>query len=177
MNIKDNLTKRGYHIFPNICAPSQIDGLMNALNRMNTRRTPLNEKNHSVWWEEINIPPSSPLTAIILDESLKNQIESEFSLIRDTVFWANRYNLGEYIPKHRDTQGDLQIILPVLLPPSNCGGKLVIHHPNGINEVFQSIGQRLLFQATQTTHETIPITNSIECLKPVRLVCVARIFF
>lgn len=175
--IKDNLIKSGYHIFPEVCTPSQVAYVVDELNRMNARRTPLSESNQSVWWDEINIPQSTRLAAMILDEDLKHQIEAEFSVIQKAVFWANRYQLGEYIPKHCDTDGDLQIILQVSLPPKSCGGDLLIHHRNGVNLVPQSAGQRLLFQATKSQHETTRLISSPECVSPVRIVCIGRIFF
>jgi hypothetical protein len=175
--IKKNLQQNGYYIFPNSYTLLQIENVLNELNQMDTRRTPLNEKNQSVWWDEISIPNSSYAASLILDNDIKLQIESEFSKIRDAVFWANRYKSGEYIPKHRDTQGDLQIILPVFLPPQNCGGNLLIHHSNNTRTIYQTIGQRLLFRAIKTPHETTRIINSPECAESMRIVCICRIFF
>jgi len=175
--IKKNLLKNGYHIFPDAYDSRQIAYVVNELNRLQVRRTPLNEKNQSVWWDEINIPQSTHLAEIILDNSIRDQIEAEFCLIQEAVFWANRYRAGEYIPKHCDTQGDLQIILSVMIPPPNCGGNLLIYHQNTVNSVSQLPGQRLLFQATKTPHETTVLTNSPECENPMRIVCIGRIFF
>jgi hypothetical protein len=175
--IKDNLKKSGYYTSPDVYTLSQITYLTNELNRMSVRRTPLNENNKSVWWDEINIPQSGDVAMMILDKSLRQQIEAEFSVIQDAIFWANRYRLGEYIPKHCDTDGDLQIILPLLLPPKTCGGDLLLHHQNDVNIVSQAIGQRIVFQAIKTPHETTSLTSSPVCRNPVRIVCIGRIFF
>jgi hypothetical protein len=175
--ISDNLTKQGYHIFPDIYTLSQVTYILNDLNQMNARRTLLDENNQSVWWDEIHIPQSTHLATMILDNSVKRPIEAEFPLIQEAVFWANRYSVGEYIPKHCDTNGDLQIVMPVSLPPKNCGGAMLIHHQRGENLVPQQPGQRLLFRAIRSPHETTKLINSSECANPMRIVCVGRIFF
>lgn len=175
--IRGNLAKLGYHIFPGVYSPSQVAYVLDELNRMDTRRTLLDENHQYVRWDEIYISQATRLAAMIFDNSLKLQIEAEFPLIQEVVFWANRYKAGEYIPKHCDTNGDLQIIMPVSLPPKNCGGDLLIHHRKGVNLVPQTPGQRLLFQAIRSPHETTKLISSSECETPMRVVCVGRIFF
>lgn len=172
-----NIHKYGYHIFPRLPIEHEIEEIILGLREMNVRRTPLNEQERSIWWNEIEVPPSSGVAKTILNDIHREKIESEYAHIRRSVFWANHYRVGEYIPKHRDSEGDLQLIMPILLPMKENGGDFLIYKGDKPNVVELAVGQRFLFNARETFHETTKLVSSAVISDPSRVVCVCRIFF
>lgn len=120
--LNENINKYGYHIFPNRSSKSDINQITSELSHMQMRRTPLSEQDQSVWWNEISIPSSSNVAHSLLDDKCRAEIETEYSKIKKTAFWANRYKVGEYIPKHSDDTGDLQLLMALIIPPRDNGG-------------------------------------------------------
>jgi len=175
--ISDELRLNGYYCCPEICESEQILKAFNSLQQMRWRRTPLNENDQSILWDEAAIDSASELCGLVLKSSLRRQLEKEFSEIRDTVCWANRYRLGEFIPEHVDSEGDIQVILPIHLPPSQCGGGFTIFHNNRLTEVKQRLGQSIVFVATKTAHQTTVLVKGMTPEDPMRITVVCRIFF
>ncbi|MEE9361160.1 MAG: hypothetical protein V3U92_01015 [Cellulophaga sp.] len=144
---------------------------------MKKRRTPLSDQDQSVWWDEIKVLASSKIAGIILDDGCRMQIESEYAQIQKTVYWANSYKVGEFIPKHRDSEGDLQLIMPLILPEKDNGGNLLIYKKDKSEVVELISGQKFLFDATKTFHETTKLVSTSLSQNPIRVVCICRIFF
>lgn len=175
-SISNALVTSGYYLFPTLCSAQEVNCALADLETMRSRRTLLDDDHPSETWCEVDIPLSSRLANTVLDSPTKQQIQEEFGTIQSAVFWANVYHVGEYIPHHTDTEGDVQLILPIVLPPDQCGGRLRLHKHNFVEPVPERVGQRLLFRATETVHETTEVVRSLRCCDPVRIVCVCRMF-
>jgi hypothetical protein len=163
-------------MFPAVCGSQEINDALTELSKMKCRGTLLDDDHPRETWREAAVPPSSSLAQFAFDATTIQQIQAEFGAIRSTLFWANLYRVGEYIPRHKDTDGDLQLILPIVLPPIGCGGRLVIHHQNVAYTVAERVGQRLILRATETVHETTKLVDCPHHPNPMRIVCVCRIF-
>jgi hypothetical protein len=177
MPVRSDLKKNGYHIFNRSCSASALREMRAAVASFPSRRAVVSANNNAVSWDEIDLSTCAIVTKAIIDPETHRKIEAEFGAITQISCWANRYQATEYIPKHTDSRGSLQIIVPIQLPPTSCGGDLLIHHRDLRQIVPQSVGSRIIFDATKTPHETTALIESDECVRPVRTVCIARVFF
>ncbi|MBV8893376.1 MAG: 2OG-Fe(II) oxygenase [Acidobacteria bacterium] len=99
------------------------------------------------------------------------------SSICDLICWIARYRNGEYIDRHTDSAGTVQLLVCLTAPSSENGGVLVLlSEPNEHRYVLRA-GDAVLFTATAVEHCTVPLVPSLACPDPVRVVAVARYFF
>jgi hypothetical protein len=175
--IRELIDRDGYYMPPGSAPTTQVGALLEEISSKPARRTPLNKEDISVWWDEIDLHPSSSVVGLVLDPALRKQIEKEYGRIRQTFVWANRYIVGEHIPKHCDAAGDLQLVFAVETPAAENGGVLRVYRNDKPVSVVLQRGQRLLFVAASTFHETTPLVSTSTCQYPRRIVCVCRLFF
>lgn len=99
------------------------------------------------------------------------------SPVSDLLCWIARYRRGEYIDRHTDNAGTVQLLICLAAPPSENGGALFLAPgPNEHRYVLRA-GDAILFTATTIEHGTTPLRPSATCPNPVRVVAVARYFF
>ena len=176
-NIKQLLDSQGYYIFPHKRCKKRLELLKNICHGLPVRRTPLSENNTSQYWDEIAVSNNSPATSIILDESERSIIESSFRKLKRESYWCNVFRLGEYIPKHFDNDGDIQLILSVVSPCEDNGGILRVYVNNNTKDIPLKEGQLFLFRASRTVHETTALIPTLQNPNPIRATAVCRMYF
>ncbi len=170
--LSGQLQTQGYHVFEDRAALEEMARLADTLRTFTWRRTPLNADDRSQYWSEGAIPAGHAVEDLILPRDIRAAIEDAFQPISRVCFWANHYAPGEFIPKHCDTEGDLQMLLCVIAPPQGQGGTFMLHSDK-THELSLKAGERMLFPASRIPHQTTPITSDTG----ERVVCVARMFF
>lgn len=171
-----DLSERGFHILPSRLSQPSLGRVIDCLKQQRLRRTPLNDTDHSHWWDEVDCPANTIAAQHLFTERVKERVSQIWGPPSLCVFWANVYRAGERIPRHRDTEGELQIITALSIPPHACGGALIIHHQQS-HEVLLSPGDQLIFSASTTDHETSVLSGTADCPNPIRAVGVCRLFF
>lgn len=167
----------GFHMFPERVTPHQLERVMLEIASRPHRRTPLSRRNRTVWWDEIEVPGDPETAGLLLSGGIRTGLAAEFPPIQDAVFWANRYGPGEYIPRHKDRAGDLQLLLVVKVPADEeAGGTLSLHFRGNPVPIPQNPGQILVFRASRTPHETSKLVPTNACPNPVRIACIGRLF-
>lgn len=171
-----NLEDFGYHIMLDQLSQESVTSIIDSLKTQSVRRTPLNEKNQSQWWDEITCLEGSKAAQLMFHDKIRKLISENWSAPAFCVYWANVYRAGEHIPYHKDTVGDLQLITGLISPHPSNGGDLILHH-KGKRRVQLQPGQQLLFRASRTPHQTITLKSSEAVTQPIRCVGISRIFF
>lgn len=175
MTMVQNLQDNGYHILADTLSEKIISKIIDDLKKQTVRRTPLNERNQSQWWDEISCSADSLAARLMFGERVSELISANWGEISYCTYWANLYQTGEFIPRHRDSEGHIQIITGLIASPESDGGFLVIHHNEAHQFVLQP-GQQLLFKANETFHETTPLISSSDEPNPIRCVGICRVF-
>lgn len=171
MKIQTSLVRQGYYDFGIDDSVETMSSILQELELLSWKRTPLSEEDQSQFWSEASINGSSRLASWILPRKIRQSIEAEWGAINEILFWANHYSEGEYIPRHRDSEGHLQILAGVLPTQETSGGKLILYQASESIALNLRPAQRILFDATSVFHETTPPE-----INEQRLTCVARLF-
>lgn len=169
------------HYFSAHFSEYEINNLMKLLEPLPTRRVICGLKDVS--WDEQTILENTELHDLFLSDKIKDVLSSVVpgNYVENYTFhcWTSLYKRTEYINKHKDKDGDLQILI--------CLKNQALEVSEGLiglcqNKETRSIqlkpGDMLVFPASKTEHFTTPIksmTNETE--KYVRIVLVARFFF
>ena len=129
-------------------------------------------------WNEIAILEEHPLHNLlsVMLSKIVSKIgcfdEKKFSFLK---IWYNIYSEGEYIEKHTDANGDIQLVICLEATSFESGGILHILSNENYHPILMSPGDALLFKATKVTHYTTPIKKNNFNLK--RKVIVLRFYF
>jgi hypothetical protein len=91
--------------------------------------------------------------------------------------WTSCYRTGEYIDRHTDGAGDIQLILSIKAAKRENGGWLNLEWSGEKHRVFLDEGDALCFLATEVEHFTDPLVRSSSLPNPERIIAVARYFF
>jgi hypothetical protein len=144
-----------------------------ALTNANSRRVNVNESKAN--WTEYEIKKDTPLYDALTSEKVLYFVRhiTNKNFIRHIGTWGNSYEVGEYIPEHKDDGGSVQMLLVLVSPPPNCGGVLTIDS-HAIEDI--SPGDAVFFAANKLLHGTTPLIKSIKSSEPQRIVAVARFY-
>lgn len=169
------LDAHGFFQLPRNLRADQVDGIKDRLAELPWRRTPLSDANKSQYWSEADLSEETDIKNAILSTSVNFLVTELKAPPKYMAFWANHYGCGEFIPKHTDNDGGLQLLTGILLSPGCTGGKNVFHH-NKTHSVTLAPGRQILFDAKKTPHETTPLKSytSEPC---TRMICVTRFYF
>lgn len=113
------------------------------------RWAPGDRTTHS--WQECLLQPE--------EESAVNSISPAISrftaLASRTAAWVNSFGAGEWIGKHRDVDGDAQLIIPLNVPSFEQGGYLWVNARKTV--ILVQAGDLLVFNASVLPHGTTSI--------------------
>ena len=172
---KTALDSHGFFELPRRVHPDQVTFIKTRLNAIHWRRTPLSETNKSQYWLEANLQSERKIQKAILSASASDVVAHLEASPTHMGFWANCYGEGEFIPRHTDNDGGLQMLTGIELTPDCSGGEVIFHH-NGTHSVLVRPGHQVLFDACRTAHETRPLfTRAVQTCR--RVVCVTRFYF
>ena len=131
-------------------------------------------------WDEHTLASDCEIVAMFSSAQviqLISTIAGFNSPVCDLICWIARYGNGEYIDRHTDGAGTVQLLVCLVAPPSENGGALVLVSGPSEHCYVLRAGDAVLFAATAVEHCTIPLISSLACPDPVRVVVVARYFF
>jgi hypothetical protein len=103
-------------------------------------------------WKEVAIDPPLALPDMIAELSFADLLGSEPDRM---AHWLNVYEPGEFIDAHADAGGDVQLMIPVEMPPPGEGGALWLGTMQRILPV--AVGDVLLFAAHRLLHGTTAV--------------------
>lgn len=110
------------------------------------------QSNHS-WTERCLKEDETP--SIFAEVPLANMIAK---VSKSAVAWVNIFHEGEWIAAHKDSAGDLQMILGIDIPVEHDGGQFWIQSEDFI--IPLQTGDILVLDATQHIHGTTPVGSS-----------------
>ena len=133
-----------------------------------------------ITWGEQSIPDCSALHQFLGSEPIVEILRAcmgQNIAVRDTTCWTSIYKVGEYINRHADGGGDIQLILSLRAPAVENGGWLNIDWNGKTHRIFLNEGDLLCFSATEAEHYTDPLVSTNEIENPERVTAIARYFF
>jgi hypothetical protein len=131
-------------------------------------------------WDEHTLASDCEIVAMFSSAQviqLISNITGLNSSVRDLICWIARYRNSEYIDRHTDSAGTIQLLLCLAAPPAENGGALVLLSGPSERCYVLRTGDAVLFTATTVEHCTTPLMPSSTCPDPARVVAVARYFF
>lgn len=131
-------------------------------------------------WDEHTLASDCEIVTMFSDVRVTKIISNVTGLsssISDLICWIARYKNGEYIDRHTDSAGTIQLLVCLAAPPSGNGGALILVSGPSEHCYVLRAGDAVLFTATAVEHCTTPLASSLSCSNPVRVVAVARYFF
>ncbi len=169
--------RRSHVTIRNLVSRSQIEAFHHEIKDFPSRRVICGTG--EVSWIERAVRPASSLfiffssepTCRILNACLRRPI-----IIKDVICWISVYKAGEYINRHRDGAGDIQLIVSLKAATSDNGGWLNLESCGEKHRVFLEEGDALCFSATQVEHYTEPLVKTTAVPNPERVTAVARYF-
>jgi hypothetical protein len=128
------------------------------------------------YWTEHDIHQALPIRAWIAGETASNLVTTVLDAagIEDIHCWSHRYEVGEFIPWHKDGSGSTQLLICLRAAPPGCGGEFLMR--NRPEPIRLDAGDALLFRATEIEHATAPIVATTAHPHPRRIVAVSRFF-
>lgn len=130
-----------------------------------------------VKWLEASIPEASDINKRIftnpkLLECLKLCLNTERKL--SSIPWISRYRSNEYINKHKDSAGNIQLLICLKNSGKDDEGKLHLISNNQNFSFKLACGDLVIFKASELAHYTTPITS--ENFETLRVTAVCRYF-
>ena len=130
-------------------------------------------------WQEHRISSASLMYRFFCSEPIINILNvclDKHIAIEHIQCWASVYGLGEYINRHKDGCGDIQLILSLKAATAENGGWLNLEWRGETRHVFLETGDALCFLATEVEHFTDPLVPTNDLPTPERVTAVARYF-
>ncbi len=144
---------QGFTIFLNAARPTFLSQMAAIVAR--AREEDLIEGDESAHsWKEIAIDPPLSLPDMIAGLNLSALLGGEPGRMSH---WLNVYEPGEFIGSHVDAGGDVQIMIPIEMPPPGEGGGLWVETKERILPV--AVGDVLLFAAHRLRHGTTAVQS------------------
>jgi hypothetical protein len=102
------------------------------------------------------------LTASDVDSVLRESAAvAQFVNAADRVTaWVNVFGRGEWIGAHRDADGDVQLVVPIIVPTQGPGGALWIDSEDCI--IPMGTGDLVAFNAARHLHGTTPPMHAMD---------------
>jgi hypothetical protein len=133
-----------------------------------------------VTWLSQDVPKDSFLSGFFHSDRILHIVRTvsgiTLPLVR-TESWTNLYRTGEYISRHRDAAGSIQLLLALISPEIDCGGAFVARIQGCLREFILEPGDAVLFEATAVEHFTTPLRPSESTPDPTRVNAVMRLYF
>lgn len=127
------------------------------------------------------IPEESPLWQFFTHEGVTEIISQALNIMhtrpKSIQTWLHRYQPHEYIPRHKDVAGTLQLLITLQKPSMSNGGILHLEKNSSAEPLDLEIGDALFFKATEIAHYTNELIPSHSNPTPHRVIAVARYFY
>lgn len=145
--------RQGYTVFVGAVSERLIDR-MNAIVQDTSDSDLVDGEESCHSWREIPLRTSDALSDSTLGSYLANVLPTAPAR---NVQWLNVYGIDEYIGVHMDAGGEVQLMIPIEMPPAGSGGEIWI----GATEMLLPIGvgDALLFAAHRLRHGTTPVVT------------------
>lgn len=108
-------------------------------------------------------------------EFLNNCFETDKNF-RKVIYWNSIYKENEYINKHKDIAGDVQVLICLLNDGDIGNGALHIEKEDKKYNFDLKIGDLIIFKASELYHYTSPLKSIIK-KNPKRVVSVGRYYY
>ena len=133
---------------------------------------------NAISWTEIGFAPGSLVHRIPELDEVKDLIRQAtgHSGPYTSHTWANLYEAGEFIPWHRDSDGEIQLLLSLQSPPPARGGELLLGRPPKIAPLRLEPGDAVLFSARTLDHSTTALVPVPDGSAVQRLVASIRFY-
>ena len=130
-------------------------------------------------WTEKQISKQDAIYALLADK-LKKQIIAPLMCVKPGTLtaeaWGNIYEAGEYIGRHQDNDGVIQLMICLENDGQGDEGALGVHTGDEDRLILLNPGDLIVFSANETEHWTIPIGRTIDCPSPRRSFWVCRFY-
>lgn len=143
--------QQGFTIFLNAARPDFL-GQMAAIVALAHEEDLIEGDRSAHSWKEITIDPPLALPNILSELDLPTLLGGE---PRRMAQWLNVYESGEFIGTHVDAGGEVQLMIPIEMPPPGEGGDLWVKTKERILPV--AVGDVLLFAAHRLRHGTTAV--------------------
>ena len=166
------------HVFlPRVLSRERAASLALTTSPLSSRRVVTGD--HPEQWDELKVDPGHELAAFLSEDSTLDVVRAALCLPAESRpasirTWANRYRLGEHIPRHTDAGGTTQMVVCLAAPPVANGGTLMLATASGDLSYTMAPGDAVLLQTTVIEHWTTPLVATAADPRPVRLVGVGR---
>lgn len=134
----------------------------------------------AVSWDERTALPGSMAHRFFAEGEMRDLVHSHAGArrrrIKDLTVWRSTYRSGEYIARHTDRSGDLQLLIALAVPPVACGGAFCAEIDGAERILTLNPGDGVLFVASKTPHYTTALRPDAAEPSPRRDVVVARYY-
>jgi hypothetical protein len=169
---------RPHVLLEQFVTPRIANSMYAATRRLSARRVVCGDAKIS--WTERAIEASYPEAEFFRSQYCLQKIVPFLSVTLPTFgevkCWTSEYGSGEYIDPHVDCAGDVQMVLCVRAPSIGNGGALCVRYFDEGKQYDLTVGDALLFRATDVKHWTIPLVPTADDPTPERVVICARYF-
>jgi hypothetical protein len=132
-------------------------------------------------WDEQDIPPDKKTYEFFgssrIEKLFSDTLPGDGHCTVNRICWISKYKENEFINPHKDSCGDIQLIVCLKNCEEENGGFLIVRDEAGENKIFLTAGDAVLFTASQLEHYTTPLKRSERYPYPERIVAVSRYFF
>ena len=176
--IRDLYERERHVLLPGLLPADQAARLANLTVVLPSRRVTVQSDQPSEW-DELTVEPGSELHSVLLHDPARAKVlealaAGEFGNVK---CWANRYRAGEWIARHRDASGTVQLLVCLRAPADEtCGGILHLAPPAGPLACPLGPGDAVLWEATTIEHWITPLVATAADPEPERVVLVGRYF-
>lgn len=165
-----------YLLFRSLVSPQEVAALSRSTARLPARTVRCGGSN---FYLEQQIEPGSPLHQFFLSPPVIGALADCLGRTPDISAlrcWTSIYGPGQSINRHRDSGGDLQLVLSLGAATPENGGWLRLKRHGETEALFLREGDLLCFMATELEHWTTPLIASAVCVEPRRITAIARYF-
>jgi alkylated DNA repair dioxygenase AlkB len=163
-------------LFRSLVSPEEVAALCRSTARLPARTVLCGGSN---FYLEQQIQPGSPLHQFFQSPPVIGALADCLGRTPDISAlrcWTSIYGPGQSINRHRDSGGDLQLVLSLRAAAPENGGWLKLERHGAAEALFLREGDLLCFMATELEHWTTPLIASAENMEPHRITAIARYF-
>jgi hypothetical protein len=174
--LRNSYGRRRWAVVPHFIDPHDLAGLVEEVLSAPAKRVTVGDK--AQWWTEHTVAQTSALGRRFTSGCLAEMAArvAGVPLQGKPRMWAQSYQTGEWIPWHRDSAGDIQLMVCLALPPRACGGLFLLREGEAVVEPALRPGDAVLFEAARLSHSTTPLVTTSAEPAPRRVTAVARFF-
>lgn len=168
-------SKQQWAFVPQMVSPVRLSRFRDDVLSAPSKRVTVGSSNE--FWTEYAVRSRSALGAFLKARSVFDlaQAAARQALSRQITIWAQSYQAGERIAWHRDSAGEIQLLLCIQSPGENAGGEFRLRANETEIALRLEDGDALLFKASALPHSTTRIIGAATGA-PQRITAAARFF-